>query len=54
MKWHANEDEGFRLSAGRYAPDFLKSMKGTLCYLVVAFRVLAKAPWTIRMACVHI
>ena len=54
MKWHANEDQDFRLSAGKHALDFLKSMNGTLCYLVVAFRMPAKAPWTIRMVCVHI
>ena len=54
MKWHAKEYEGFRLSAGRYALDFLKSMNVTICYLVVAFRMLAKGPWTIRMVCVHI
>ena len=54
MKWHANEEEEFRLPAGSYALDFLKSMNGTLCYLIVAFRMLAKAPWTIRMVCVHI
>ncbi len=54
MKWHANDEEEFRLSAVSYALDFLKSMNGTLCYLIVAFRMLAKAPWTIRMVCVHI
>ena len=54
MKWHSNDDEEFRVLAGRYALDFLKSMNGTLCYLMVAFRMLAKAPWTARMVCVHI
>ena len=54
MKWHANDEEEFRLSAGRYALDFLRTMNGTLCYLMVAFRMLAKAPWTTRMVCVHI
>ena len=29
-------------------------MNGTLCYLMVAFRMLAKAPWTARMVCVHV
>ena len=54
MKWHPNDEEGFRLSAGRYALEFLKTMNGTLCYLMVAFRMLAKAPWTMRTVCVHI
>ncbi len=54
MKWHSNDEEEFRVLAGRYALDFLKSMNGTLCYLMVAFRMLAKAPWTARMVCVHI
>ena len=54
MKWHSNDDEEFRVLAGRYALDFLKSMNGTLCYLMVAFRMLAKAPWTARMVCAHI
>ena len=54
MKWHANDEEGFRVSAGRFALDFLKSMNGTLCYLTIAFRMLAKAQWTIHMVCVHI
>ncbi len=54
MKWHANEDEESRITAGRYALEFLKSMNGTLCYLMVAFRMLAKAPWTANMVCVHV
>ena len=54
MKWHANEDEEFRITAGRYALEFLQSMNGTLCYLMVAFRMLAKAPWTANMVCVHV
>ena len=29
-------------------------MNGTLCYLMVAFRMLSKAPWTAKMVCVHI
>ena len=54
LKWHATDEDDFRSSAGRFALDFLKSMNGTLCYLTVAFRMLAKAPWTISMVCVHI
>ena len=54
LKWHANDEDDFRLSAGRFALDFLKSMNGTLCYLTVAFRMLAKAPWTTPMVCVRI
>ena len=42
IKWHSNDEEEFRMQAGRYALDFLKSMNGTLCYLIVAFRMLAK------------
>ena len=52
MKWHAHEDEEFRDMAGKYALEFLKSMNGTLCYLMVALRMLAKAPWTAKMVCV--
>ena len=54
MKWHAHEDEDFRDMAGKYALEFLKSMNGTLCYLMVALRMLAKAPWTAKMVCVHV
>ena len=54
MKWHAQENEEFRSIAGKYALEFLKSMNGTLCYLMVAFRMLSKAPWTAKMVCVHI
>ncbi len=54
IKWHTNDAEEFRTMAGRYALDFLKSMNGTLCHLMVAFRMLAKAPWTARMVCVHV
>ena len=54
IKWYSNDEEDFRTQAGRYALDFLKSMNGTLCYLMVAFRMLAKAPWTARMVCVHV
>ena len=54
MKWHAQENEEFRSEAGKYALEFLKSMNGTLCYLMVAFRMLSKAPWTAKMVCVHI
>ncbi len=54
LKWHANDEDDFLLSAGRFALDFLKSMNGTLCYLTVAFRMLAKAPWTTPMVCVRI
>ena len=54
IKWHSKDEEEFRVLAGKYALDFLRSMNGTLCYLTVAFRMLAKAPWTARMVCVHI
>ena len=54
IKWHSDDDQEFRTLTGRYALDFLKSMNGTLCYLMVAFRMLAKAPWTARMVCVHV
>ena len=54
MKWHAHEDEEFRDMAGKYALEFLKSMNGILCYLMVALRMLAKAPWTAKMVCVHV
>ena len=53
VKWHSKDEEEFRELAGRYALDFLKSMNDTLCCLMVAFRVLAKAPWTARIVCVH-
>ena len=52
MKWHAQENEEFRSIAGKYALEFLKSMNGTLCYLMVAFRMLSKAPWTAKIVCV--
>ena len=54
LKWHADDEDDVRSSAGSFALDFLKSMNGTLCYLTVAFRMLAKAPWTTSMVCVHI
>ena len=54
IKWHTDEDEDFRETAGKYALEFLKSMNGTLCYLMVALRMLAKAPWTAKMVCVHV
>ena len=54
IKWHSEEEQEFRTLTGKYAVDFLKTMNGTLCYLMVAFRMLAKAPWTPRMVCVHV
>ena len=60
MKWHAQESEEFRNTvsfrnmAGKYALEFLKSVNGTLCYLMVALRMLSKVPWTSKMVCVHI
>ena len=54
QKWHAEEEENFRNSVEHYALDFLRSMNGTLCYLTVAFRMLAKASWTSPMVSVHI
>ena len=53
-KWHSEEEQEFRTLTGKYAVDFLKTMNGTLCYLMVAFRLLAKAPWTLQMVCVHV
>ena len=54
QKWHAEDEENFRNSVEHYALDFLRSMNGTLCYLTVAFRMLAKTPWTSHMVSVHI
>ena len=54
IKWHSDDEQEFRTLTGKYALDFLKTMNGTLCYLMVAFRMLAKAPWTARMVCVHV
>ena len=54
IKWHTDEDAEFRDTAGKYALEFLKSMNGTLCYLMVALRMLAKASWTAKMVCVHV
>ena len=53
-KWHPDDDEDFRKSAGCYALSFLRSMNGTLCYLTVALRMLAKAPWVSSMVSVHV
>ena len=54
QKWHADDEDDFRNSAGRYALSLLRSMNGTLCYLTVACRMLAKAPWVSSMVSVRI
>ena len=54
IKCHSEDEQEFRTLTGKYAVDFLKTMNGTLCYLMVAFRMLAKALWTARMVCVHV
>ncbi len=53
-KWHAEDDEAYRNAVAEYALGSLRSMDGTLCFLAVAFRMLAKAPWTSTMISIHI
>ena len=53
-KWYPDIDRQTKREDAETAAIFLRYMNSTLCFLTVAFRMLAKAPWKPKMLSLHV
>ena len=53
-KWYPDIDRQTKHEDAETAAIFLRYMNSTLCFLTVAFRMLAKAPWKPKMLSLHV